>query len=123
MVSPAAPMPRRGEIHWAYLDPVLGSEQAGRRPAVIVSADELLVGPTAVVVPLSSRVPERVPAFQVLLPRARTGLSRDSVALCHQIRAVSTRRLVGRIGRDLGDDDLLAIGDALRYVLGLESDT
>ncbi|MCY7417657.1 MAG: type II toxin-antitoxin system PemK/MazF family toxin [Chloroflexi bacterium] len=111
---------RRGQLHWAYLDPVIGSEQAGRRPVVIVSIDELLLGPTLVVVPLTSRVPVHMPPQYVLLPRSRTGLAQDSVALCHQVRAISTRRLVGRAGNDLNEADMAAIGYALRYVLDVE---
>ena len=37
---------RRGQLHWAFLDPVVGSEQAGRRPVIIVSGPDLLVGST-----------------------------------------------------------------------------
>jgi mRNA interferase MazF len=111
---------RRGQLHWVWLGPVVGSEQAGRRPAVIVSSDELLVGSTAIVVPLSSHVRRPVPAYQVLLPKARTGLPRDSVALCHQVRTVSISRFVKRVGRDLGPRDLASIDDALRYVMDLE---
>jgi mRNA interferase MazF len=111
---------RRGQLYWAWLDPAVGSEQAGRRPVVIVSTDDLLVGPTAIVVPLSSRIPDRMPAFLVPLPRAQTGLARDSVALCHQVRALSVRRLVQPAGPDLGETDMRAIAGALRYALGLE---
>lgn len=110
---------QRGQLHWAWLDPVVGSEQAGRRPVVIVSAPDLLVGPTVVCVPLTSSVPDFLPAFEVLLPAARTGLARDSVALCHQIRVLSLRRLRRQIGQ-LGADDMRAIDAALLYALGLE---
>ena len=113
---------RRGQIHWAYLDPIVGSEQAGRRPVVIVSSSDLLGGPTAIVVPISSRIPERTPAFLVPLARERTGLARDSVACCHQVRALSVRRLVQRAGPDLSQEDMWAITAALRYALGLEEE-
>ena len=110
---------RRGQIHWAWLDPTVGSEQAGRRPVVIVACNDLLVGPTALCVPLTSRVSERVPAFAVSLPASRTGLDRDSLALCHQIRAFSIGRLIRQVGI-CAPDDMRAIDVTLLYVLGLE---
>lgn len=110
---------RRGQIHWAWLDPAVGSEQGGRRPVVIVACNDILVGPTAICVPLTGRIPERVPTFGVLLPAARTGLARDSIALCHQVRALSIARLVRIVG-DVVPDDMRAIDATLLYVLGLE---
>lgn len=110
---------RRGQLHWAWLDPVVGSEQAGRRPVIIVSGPDLLVGPTVVCVPVTSSIPDTLPAFEVLLPASRSGLTRDSVAMCHQIRVLSLKRLRRMIG-DLGADDMRAIDAALLYALGLE---
>lgn len=109
----------RGQIHWAWLDPVVGSEQAGRRPVVIVACNDLLVGPTALCVPVTSRIPERVPTYAVLLPAERTGLPRDGIALCHQVRALSVARLVRRAG-DVSPQDMRSIDATLLYVLGLE---
>jgi mRNA-degrading endonuclease toxin of MazEF toxin-antitoxin module len=60
-----------------------------------------------------------VPAYGVLLPAARTGLLKDGIALCHQVRALSVARLVRRAG-DVAADDMRAIDAALLYVLGLE---
>ena len=110
---------RRGQLWWAWLDPAVGSEQAGRRPVVIVSGADLLVGPTVMVVPLTSSFPERLPAIYVRMGHADAQLSRESVALCHQVRAISTRRLVRRIG-NVPETEMRAIDRALLYALGLE---
>lgn len=110
----------RGQVHWTWLDPVVGSEQAGRRPSVIVSTNDLATGPTVVVVPLTSTMPAVMGAYMALLPRQRTGLPRDSVALCHHVRSVSVRRLGRFTGVTLGPADMAAVDAALRYTLGLE---
>ncbi len=93
----------RGEVRLVNLDPVVGSEAASRRPAVIVSNDgaNSVVARTAqgvvTVVPITSNT-SRVYPFQVLLDAPETGLRVESKAQVEQIRAVS----VERIGRLLG---------------------
>ena len=111
---------RRGQIWWAWLDPVIGSEQDGRRPVVVVSTNELLVGPTAIVVPLSTRLPDLIPSFIAVLPKERSGLAEDSGAYGIHIRAISTQRLVRQVGHELSVEDMRAIDAALLYALGLE---
>ena len=111
---------RRGQIWWAWLDPLIGSEQAGRRPLVVVSTNELLVGPTAIVVPLSTRLPDPIPSFIAVLPKERSGLAEDSGAYGIHIRAISTQRLVRQVGHELSVEDMRAIDAALLYALGLE---
>ena len=114
---------RRGEIRFADLEPVRGSEANKRRPVVIVSNDganqraATLGHGVVTVVPVTSNV-ERVFPFQVLLPSARTGLDRDSKAQAEQVRSVSLERLGDRLGTVPGD--LLAdLEDALRLHLAL----
>ncbi len=110
----------RGQVRWLWLDPIVGSEQAGRRPAVIVSTSDMATGPTVIVVPLTSSMPSAMGPYMAFLPRQRTGLPRDSVALCHHVRSVSVRRLGRPTGVTLGPDDMAAVDAALRYTLGLE---
>ena len=110
---------RRGQIWWAWLDPVVGSEQARRRPVVIVCADDLLVGPTVIAVPLTSTASDPMPAFKVPLAADGAGLTRDSFALCQQVRVLSLKRL-GRLVGQVAPDDMRAIDRALLYALGLE---
>jgi mRNA interferase MazF len=90
----------RGEIYDVRLDPVEGSEQAGVRPAVIVSRDQLNAAlQTVIVVPCSSYRPgRRIYAAQVLLRAPEGGLRNDSVVLGEQVRVLAKHRLLRRRG-------------------------
>ena len=114
---------RRGEIRIVGLDPVVGTESARTRPAVIVSNDgantiaALLERGVVTVVPVTSNT-EVVHPFQVILEEASTGLNSDSKAQAEQIRSVDVRRigsLVGRVPIDL----MAQIEDAMRLHLEL----
>jgi len=92
---------RRGEVYWVRLDPIEGSEQAGNRPAVIVSRDVInRHSPVVVVCPLTSAVnftplyPSDVPAHA-----PEGGLRADSVVLTLQVRAVAKARPGERLGK------------------------
>jgi mRNA interferase MazF len=114
---------RRGEIHAVDLDPVRGSEANKRRPAVIVSNDAAnhaaarLGRGVITVVPVTSNI-ERLYPFQVLLPAAETGLSRDSKAQAEQVRSVAVERVGARLGA-VPRAIMLQIDEALRLQLGL----
>jgi len=80
---------KRGEVYWADLAPRSGSEQRGRRPVVVISHDAFNQTPgwrSIIVVPLSTSVAQagRGPSA-VLLSQGAAGLSKESVALCHQV--------------------------------------
>lgn len=113
----------RGEIVWADLDPVRGSEASKRRPVVVVTNDaanlmaERAGRGVVTVVPLTSRA-DRLYPFQVLLPPEGTGLRSASVAQPEHIRGIS----VSRVGATIGHvpPDLMAdIDDAIRLHLHL----
>ncbi|MFD2471649.1 type II toxin-antitoxin system PemK/MazF family toxin [Amycolatopsis silviterrae] len=114
---------RRGEIRFVQLDPVRGAESSKTRPAVIVSNDmanmttERLGRGVVTVVPVTSNV-ERVYPFQVLLPAAETGLSRDSKAQAEQVRSVAVERVGGKCG-SLTGEQIRGLDQALRLHLGL----
>lgn len=110
--------PQRGEVWWAYLDPTVGREQAGRRPVIIVSADRyhetnaglvIVVPTTTVQRPFRSRVPIDPPDG---------GLTKPSNALCEQLRSISIERLRRRIG-SVSARTLAALDDRLRILLDL----
>jgi mRNA interferase MazF len=111
---------RRGDVFWAYLDPTLGSEQAGRRPVVIVSRDAILNATSiAVVVPLTTRTnKDYIYQSQVEIKRGEAGLKVDSVAMCEQVRAVSKERLKEVIGH-LEATRIAQVDAALRIALDL----
>jgi mRNA interferase MazF len=91
----------RGEVYQANLDPVTGSEQGGTRPVLIVSRDALNANaPIVIVVPLTSREnKKRLYPTHVEFIADEGSLSKNSVALCEQVRAISKNRLTKRIGQ------------------------
>jgi len=87
-------------VFWVDLDPARGSEQAGIRPVLVISAEEVNQAlPVVTVLPLTSAKPgRRVYPVEVLLRAADTGLPKDSIAMAHQIRAIAKERLGERCG-------------------------
>jgi mRNA interferase MazF len=114
---------RRGEIRFADLEPVRGSETNKRRPVVIVSNDganlraATLGRGVVTVVPVTSNV-ARVLPFQTLLDPDTTGLARSSKAQAEQLRSIDVRRLGPRIGH-LPPAVISELDEALRLHLGL----
>lgn len=89
---------RQGEVWFVDLDPTRGREQAGRRPAVVVSVDQLGTGPSelAIVVPLTRT--ERPNPLYVPIEPPEGGVREPSYAMPEMVRAVSRQRLVERWG-------------------------
>jgi mRNA interferase MazF len=111
--------PRPGDVWLVNLDPVIGSEQAGRRPAVIVSCPLHLSLPHAVVfvVPVTSR--DRGLRHQIPLASQASGLSKlPSFTRPEDARAVAYERLERRIGT-VTPAELAAIRRILRAFLDL----
>ena len=102
------------ELIQADLDPVLGSEQRGERPVLVVSREAFNQGMTNVtVLPLTSTQRRLYPA-EVRLPAGAAGQPLDSIAMAHQVRTISKQRLRRQIG-DLRDESLReAIREAIR---------
>ncbi len=110
----------RWSVFWADLNPVLGSEQAGLRPVLIISAEEAnRVLPVIAVLPLTSyREGRKVYPTEVLLDKDETGLDRDSLVLAHQIRTIAKDRLQEKCG-EIRDQALQAkIKRAVELFLG-----
>jgi mRNA interferase MazF len=110
---------RRGEIYFAALDPTVGAEVQKTRPVVVVSNNAANRASSVVtVVPLTSNV-ARVFPFEVLLPAARTGLTKDSKAMAQQVRTLDKARLNARAAGQLQPADAQALDAALRLHLAL----
>ena len=113
---------RRGEIWWVELRPRSGSEQQGRRPAIVVSHDALnLVEAwrSIVIVPVTtSRRQASRYLTTVPLQAGDGGLIHDSVALCHQVTTLDRGKFVERVGT-LSEDTMRRIGEGLAVTLDL----
>ena len=88
---------RRGEIRWAELDPVLGQEQAGRRPVLVLSRDSFNVrSGTVIAVALTSQPPQS--GFPLTLPLNTPTLPRPSWVKISQVRVLAAERISDRLG-------------------------
>ena len=111
-------LPRRGEVWLVDLGAPRGHEQAGSRPAIVLQTDDLRHLSTLVIVPLSTKPNLASTATNVLVLRGEGGLVEDSVALCHQIRVLDKRRLLGKIG-ELAAERMSEIEASVAFLLQL----
>lgn len=110
---------KRGDIYYADLSPVVGSEQGGIRPVVIIQND---VGnkysPTVIVAAITSQINKAKMPTHIEISSEDYGLTKDSVILLEQIRTIDKKRLKEKTGH--ADDALLGeIAHALKISLGL----
>ena len=110
---------RRGEVYFAQLNPVVGSEQGGIRPVLVVQND---VGnqysPTTIVLAITSQINKAKLPTHVELRAAKYGLDKDSVILGEQIRTIDKTRLKQRIAL-LDEETMAKVNHALEISLGL----
>mgnify|MGYP001083697132 CR=1 FL=1 len=107
----------RGDLYKAELDPVVGSEQGGTRPVLVVQNDAgNRYSPTVIVLALTSQLGK--PRLPTHVPVSGQGLKRDSVVLAEQIRTLDKRRLREKIGR-LDDVVMEQVNRAISASLGL----
>ena len=114
----ASNKPARGEVWDVDLNPVLGHEQGGRRPALIVSADPFNQGPSGlvIVVPISTK--DKRVRSQVAIEAGEGGLKDPSFAKCEAVRSVSIERLKRRRGA-VAAETMENVGYCLRVLMGL----
>ncbi len=115
------PRVKRGEIYFANLNPVVGSEQGGVRPVLILQNDTgNKYSPTTIVAAVTSRHKRaRLPTHVPLA--AREGpLDKDSVVLLEQVRTIDKTRLKEKIGK-LSPEELAQVQDALKLSLGFNT--
>lgn len=114
---------KRGDVYWAELAPRSGSEQAGRRPVVVVSHDGFNQTPgwmSIIVVPVSTSPAQagRGPTA-VGLPAGAGGLSQASIAMCHQVTTLDRAKLTRRIGV-IAPEHLAEVESGLRAAMDLD---
>ncbi len=112
---------KRGEIYSADLDPVVGSEQGGIRPVLIIQND---VGnrfsPTVIVLAITSQMRKAQLPTHVEVRGERTGLTKPSIVLAEQIRTLEKRRLGKRMGV-LSAEEMALVDEAIRASLGFRA--
>ncbi len=110
---------RRGDIFYADLSPVVGSEQGGLRPVLIVQND---VGnrysPTVIAAAITSRHTKTKLPTHIDISAKGVGLARDSVVLLEQIRTLDKKRLKERMGH-LDDFTMNEVNNAISVSFGL----
>ncbi|HHX26783.1 MAG TPA: type II toxin-antitoxin system PemK/MazF family toxin [Firmicutes bacterium] len=110
---------RRGDIYYADLNPVIGSEQGGTRPVLILQND---IGnrysPTTIIAAITSRIRKAKLPTHVELPTEQSRLPQDSVALLEQLRTIDRQRLTEKISH-LDSSIMEQVDKALEISLGL----
>ena len=111
--------PDRGEVVRVRLDPVVGSEQAGERPALVISPDLINErSPVILIAAITSQKTERVYPFEALLDPPDGGLAVRSKVMLMHMRSVDKERLIGRYGK-VSEKTMQRVEDALKIAAGL----
>ena len=112
---------KRGDIYYAELSPVIGSEQGGIRPVLIIQND---VGnkysPTVIAAAITSQINKAKMPTHIELSASEYGLYKDSVILLEQIRTIDKKRLREKVAH-LDKKLMKTVDDALSVSFGLEN--
>jgi mRNA interferase MazF len=112
-------MVKRGDVYFADLSPVIGSEQGGIRPVLIIQND---IGnrfsPTVIVAAITAQIQKAKLPTHVEIDAKLHGFDRDSVVLLEQIRTIDKQRLTDKITH-LDEDIMEEVDEALQISLGL----
>jgi mRNA interferase MazF len=110
---------KRGDVYFADLSPVVGSEQGGVRPVLVIQND---IGnrfsPTVIVAAITAQIQKAKLPTHVEIDAKRYGFERDSVILLEQIRTIDKQRLTDKITH-LDDEMMEKVDEALQVSLGL----
>ena len=110
---------KRGDIYYADLSPVVGSEQGGIRPVLVIQND---VGnkysPTTIVSAITSQINKAKLPIHVEINAVDYGLNKDSVVLLEQVRTIDKKRLREKIGH-FDDDMMEKVNEAIKISFGL----
>lgn len=110
---------KRGDIYYADLSPVVGSEQGGVRPVLIVQNDMgNKFSPTVIAAAITSQRYKTSLPTHIQVDAHGCGLERDSIVLLEQVRTLDKKRLMERMG-NLDDTDMTRVNRALSVSLGI----
>jgi len=113
---------KRGDIYFADLDPVVGSEQGGYRPVLIIQNDlGNRFSPTVIVLPLTSKMGKAPLRTHVPLLPPQGGIIKPSIILCEQVRTLEKSRLTRRLGA-ISRDKMALVEEALSLAVGKETE-
>lgn len=114
-------MVKRGDVYYADLSPVVGSEQGGVRPVLVVQND---IGnkysPTVIIAAITSQINKAKLPTHVAITGQEYGLPKDSVILLEQIRTIDKKRLREKVGR-FDEEMMKYVDDAIKISVGLVS--
>lgn len=110
---------KRGDVYYADLSPVIGSEQGGVRPVLVIQND---IGnkysPTIIVAAITSQINKAKLPTHIEISSSDYGLPKDSVVLLEQIRTIDKKRLREKVGH-FDDDMMNKVDDCLKISIGL----
>ena len=113
---------KRGDIYYADLSPVVGSEQGGIRPVLIVQND---IGnrysPTVIAAAITSKMGKAKLPTHIDVPATDVGLAKDSVILLEQVRTIDKQRLKEKMGH-LDENTMNHVNSAIQVSFGLGSE-
>ena len=110
---------KRGDIFYADLSPVVGSEQGGTRPVLIVQNDTgNKHSPTVIAAAITSQTGKARLPTHISIAGGSVGLTKDSIILLEQIRTIDKKRLREHIGR-LDEAQMSIVDDAIAISFGL----
>jgi len=107
----------RGEIHWAELNPVIGSEQGGLRPVLVLSQNIFNARSGTIIAVAITSQPQRASFPLTLKLSGGTELPKESWVKISQIRTLSTKRLRGKIA-SVSPEEIAVIIDGLNEIIG-----
>jgi mRNA interferase MazF len=111
----------RGEIWLVDLNPTRGHEQAGpSRPCLVVSANELNLGPAGLVIVVPITKTARDNPFHISVSTIESGLSFDSAIMCDQVRAISKDRLIRPVGKRMTPNIMMTVEDRLKILFNIK---
>ncbi|ANK60231.1 type II toxin-antitoxin system PemK/MazF family toxin [Loigolactobacillus backii] len=115
------PVVKRGDIFYADLSPVVGSEQGGMRPVLVVQNN---IGnhysPTVIVAAITAKIQKPKMPTHVGITAKQTGIEKDSVILLEQIRTIDKQRLRDKVAH-FADDLMAKVDSAVAVSVGLKS--
>lgn len=110
----------RGEMYYADLSPVIGSEQGGKRPVLIIQNNiGNLYSPTVIVAAMTGKVRRKAKLPTHYIVNGCGGLGEDSIILLEQIRTIDKRRLKKYIGQ-IRPEDMEKVNQCLAVSVGLK---